>query len=226
MGQCVWCERKGFFLSVDFNKLCRNCQSIIYFDFKQRFRIIEDSKNLIEKSKNFKTRIHRIDTLLEHAQALKKYEEKNISTLEPPPSELEKYYKDLKNELIYENIIDEIDKIMNKATLALTAKTKMTEANKAILKIVEGRNELQDKDKIDSLNKKEKEIKNFIHETQLNEFLEEAKKADFKGQKSKALDKYQEALYFLQTDEVDDSLQKEKIDEIKSKISKLSNKED
>lgn len=42
------------------------------------------------------------------------------------------------------------------------------------------------------------------------------------GQKIKALNFYKEAFYFLQTDEIDDSLQKEKIDEIKAKISELS----
>lgn len=222
MGQCVWCGRKGIFISVDRNNLCRNCQPTIYLDIQQRSRIIEESQKLVEKSENFKTRIHRIDVISEHVQPLKEYEEKNISTITPLPSECEKYYIDLKNELIYENITSEIEKIMNKAKIALSAKTKMTEANKAVLKIIERKKELQDEDKINNLHKSEKEIKNFMHETQLNEFLEEAKKAEFKGQKSKALDKYQEALYFLQTDEVDDSLQKEKIDGIKSKISELS----
>lgn len=222
MGQCIWCGRKGFFLSVDKDKLCRNCQPAISLDIQQRTRIILDSQELIEKSEIFKTRIHRIGLILEHVQALTQYEEKGVSTITPPPSEFEKHYTDLRNELTYENIINETDKIMNKAKLALTAKTKMTEANKAILKIVERRKELQDKDKIDSLNKREKEIKDFMHKAQLNDYLGEAKKAEFKGQKSKALDKYQEALYFLQTDEVDDSLQKEKIEEIKTKISELS----
>lgn len=222
MGQCIWCGRKGIFVSVDRNNLCRNCQPALYLDIQQRCRIVEESQKLIEKSENFKTRVHRIGVILEHAHALTQYEEKGVSTITPPPSECEKHFIDLKNELIYENITSEIEKIMNKAKLALTAKIKMTEANKAILKIVERQRELQDKDKIDSLNKREKEIKDFMHKTQLNEYLEEAKKAEFKGQKSKALDKYQEALYFLQTDEVDDSLQKEKIDEIKTKISELS----
>jgi len=222
MGQCIWCGRKGIFVSVDRNNLCRNCQPAIYLDIQQRGRIVEESQKLIEKSENFKTRIHRIGVILEHAQALTQYEEKGVSTITPPPSECEKHYIDLKNELTYENITSEIEKIMNKAKIALSAKTKMTEANKAVLKIIERKKELQDEDKIDNLNKKEKDIKNFMHKTQLNEFLEEAKKAEFKGQQSKALDKYQEALYFLQTDEIDDSLQKEKIDGIKSKISELS----
>jgi len=221
MPQCIWCEKKGIFLSVDSNKLCRNCQGIIYFDFQQRFRIIRDSQKLIEKSKNFSTRISRIDTLLEHVQALKKYEEKNITTLSPPPSEVERNYLGVRGDLIFENIIEEIDKIMNKARLGLTHKTKAGEANKALVKINERRKEIQEEDKLKEIEEREKEIKTFIHETQLNEFIEEAKKAEFKGQKAKALDKYQEALYFLQNDEIDDSFQKEKIAEIKAKISEL-----
>ncbi len=222
MAQCIWCGKKGLFLSIDRNKLCRNCQATISFDFQQRLRIIEDSQKLIEKSKNFNTRIGRIDTLLEHVQALKKYEDKNITTLTPPPSEIERACLEFRGELIFENIVEEIDKIMNKAKLGLSPKTKMGEANKALIKINERRREIQEKDKINMIEEKEKEIKTFIHETQLNEFIEEAKKAEFKGKKAKALDKYQEALYFLQNDEIDDSLQKEKIAEIKAKISELT----
>jgi len=212
MAQCIWCGGKSLFLSVDKNKLCRNCQGKIYFDLQQRIRIIQDSQKLIEKSKNFNTRIGRIDTLLEHVQALKKYEDKNITTLELPPSEVEKAYLRIRSELIFEDINEEIDKIMNKAKLGLTPRTKMNEANKALVKINERRREIQEEDKITVIEKKEKEIKTFIHKTQLNEYIEEAKKAEFKGQKSKALDKYQEALYFLQ---------KENIDELKTKISEL-----
>lgn len=222
MAQCAWCGKKGFFLSVNKNNLCNNCQSNIDFDFQQRLRIIQNSQELIEKSENFKTRMHRIDVILEHAQALKKYEEKNVPTIKPSPSECEKHYIKLRNELIYEDIIEKIEKSMNKANLGTSAKAKINEANKALLIIIEGKKTVKNEEEINKLNEGEKKIKSFIHVTQLNEFIEEAKKAEFKGQKSKALDKYQEALYFLQTDEIDDSLQEEKIGEIKSKISELS----
>lgn len=222
MAQCIWCGKKGFFLMVDQNKLCRNCQSSIYLDIQQRGRIVEESQELIEKSKNIKTKIHRIDVILEHIQTLKKYEEKNISTLTPSPSECEKNYIGLRDEIIYEDIINRIEKHLNKANLEITTKSKINEANKALLTIMEGKKEFLNKEKIQKLNAAEKEIKASINKTQLDEFIEEAKKAEFKNQKTKALDKYQEALYFLITDKVDDSLQKEKIDEIKSKISELS----
>jgi hypothetical protein len=224
MGQCVWCGSKGIFLSVDKNKLCSKCQSFIYFDIQQRLRIIEESQEIIKKTENFKTLLHRIETILEHIQALKAYEDKDISTVIPKPSDYEKVLLQQKEELINENIMQEIGKIMNKARLGLTAKSKINEANKAILLITERSNELKDREKIDNMSNKEKEIRNFIHDTQLNEFLEEAKKAEFKGQRARALDKYQEALYYLQTDKIDDIYQKDKIEEINAKILELSKK--
>ncbi len=222
MAKCIWCGASGLFLSVDKNGLCRRCQAIIYSDIQQRLRIIEDSQKLIEESKNFSTRIGRVDTFLKQIHELKKYEEKKITTLEPVPSEIEKKLYKLREELIFENIVEEIDKIMNKAKLALTPKTKMSGANKALIRINERKEEVQEEEKIKEIEEKEKELKKFIHDTKLNEYLDEAKKAEFKGKKTKALDKYQEALYFLQNDEIDDSLQKEKINELKAKISELT----
>ncbi len=224
MGQCVWCGSKSVFLSVDKNSLCSRCRSLVNFDLQQRLRIIEESQEIIKKTSNFKTLLHRIDTILEHLQALKAYEVKKIPTIIPPPTDSENALLQKKEGLINDNIMQEIGKIMNKASLGLTAKSKINEANKAILLISERRNELKDQEKITNLGNKEKEIKNFIHDTKLNEFLEEAKKAEFKGQRAKALDKYQEALYYLQTDEVDDIRQKDKIEEIRAKILELSKK--
>lgn len=224
MGQCVWCGSKSIFLSVDKNGLCSRCRSLISFDLQQRLRIIEESQEIIKKTSNFKTLLHRIDTILEHLQVLKAYEAKKIPTVIPPPTDFENALLQKKEELINDNIMQEIGRIMNKASLGLTTKSKINEANKAILLISERRSELKDQEKISNLGNKEKEIKYFIHDTKLNEFLEEAKKAEFKGQKARALDKYQEALYYLQTDEIDDIYQKDKIEEINAKILELSKK--
>jgi len=148
MGQCVWCGSKSIFLSVDKNSLCSKCRSLINFDLQQRLRIIEESQEIIKKTSNFKTLLHRIDTILEHLQALRTYEEKNISTITPSPSEFEKILLHKKDELINDNIVQEVGKIMNKARLGLTAKSKINEANKAILLITEKRNELKSQEKI------------------------------------------------------------------------------
>jgi len=54
----------------------------------------------------------------------------------------------------------------------------------------------------------------------LNKYLEEAGKAEFKGNLKKALDQYQEALYFLKNDDVDDILQSKEIASIESLVTK------
>ena len=100
MGQCVWCGSKSIFLSVDKNKLCSKCRSSIYFDIQQRLRIIEESQKIIEKTENFRTLLHRIETILEHVQVLKTYEKKDISTVIPKPTDYEKVLLQQRDELI------------------------------------------------------------------------------------------------------------------------------
>ncbi len=68
----------------------------------------------------------------------------------------------------------------------------------------------------------EAKLRKVIQEIQLSSYLNDAKKAEFKGDKKKALDKYYEALYFLQHDEIDDALQTNEIEDIEAKIKELS----
>lgn len=218
MGQCKMCGRKGFFLAVSVNGLCNACERIVVMDVQQRRRIIDDCMKLVAESKNMKTRLSRCDLLVEHAQALLEYEHKGIPTTSPSPSQVLTEYTAMRDQIVLEGVAAEVEKVLAKAEIAATPRTSINEANKALLKIREGRQELHDQAKLDQL---EACVRRFSHETQLNAYLEAARKAEFKGQKKKALDQYQEALYFLRSDEIDDSLQAEKIAEIEAKISEL-----
>jgi len=213
------CGRKGFFLSVSANGLCNSCEPIVVMDVQQRGRIVNDCMKLVAESKNMKTRLSRCDLLIEHAQALLEYEHKGISTVSPSPSQLLTEYTAMRDQIVLEGVTAEVEKALAKAEIAATPRTSINEANKALLKIREGKQELRDQSKLNQL---EARVRRFSHETQLNAYLEAARKAEFKGQKKKALDQYQEALYFLRSDEIDDSLQVEKISEIEAKISELS----
>jgi len=166
-----------------------------------------------------KTRLSRCDLLIEHAQALLEYEHNGISTVSPSPSQLLSEYTDMRNQIVLEGVTAEVEKALNKAEIAVTPRTSINEANKALLKIREGKQELRDHAKLDQL---EARVRRFSHETQLNAYLEAARKAEFKGQKKKALEQYQEALYFLKTDEIDDLSQAEEISKIEAKISELT----
>lgn len=219
MAQCKMCGQKGFFLVVSANGLCNSCEPIVVMDVEQRGRIINDCVELVTESKNMKTRLSRCDLLVEHAQALLEYEQKGIPTISPPPSELLTEYTPMRNQIVLEGVTAEVEKALAKAEIAATSRTSINEANKALLKIRDGKQELHDQTKLDQL---EARVRRFLHQTQLNAYLEAARKAEFKGQKKKALDQYLEALYFLRNDEIDDSLQAEKISELEAKISELS----
>lgn len=219
MAQCKMCGQKGFFLLVSENGLCKSCESIVVMDIQQRGRIINDCIKLVNESKNMSTQLSRYDLLREHAQALLEYEHKGIPTISPSPSQFLSEYTTNRDQIVLEGVTAEVEKALARAEIAATPRTSINEANKALLKIQEGKKELNDKAKIDQL---EARIRHFSHEKQLNEYLEAARKAEFKGKKKKALDQYQEALYFLRSDDIDDSLQAEKISEIEAKISELS----
>jgi hypothetical protein len=55
------------------------------------------------------------------------------------------------------------------------------------------------------LNNLENRIKAYTHKIQIKSFLDEADKAEFIGNMKKALDQYQEGLYFLKKDNINDT---------------------
>jgi len=64
-------------------------------------------------------------------------------------------------------------------------------------------------------------IEGEITKVKCEDALDKAKKYEFKGNNKKALDFYYESLYFLKTDNIDDEVQKEQINEIENKIKSL-----
>jgi len=197
-------------------------KKLVLMQAKRCLQIIDDSKDIINKTKNFDTVLSRFNVIFKNIDRLKSFEEEYPDVTKPIPSEIEKFFLKEKEKFIKEFVLGEIEESMKKAESLTGTKTKINIVNKAIMKIIEARKELKEEENKKELDKKEKEIKTHIQNIQLDEFLEKAKKAEFMSQKSKTLNAYKEALYFLQTDEINDSLQKEKIDEIKAKILELS----
>lgn len=218
MAQCKWCGRSGWFLFVDQMGLCSNCLPIVAMDIKQRGRIINDSLKLVRESKKIDTRLTRCDLIVQHASALTNYERHGIPTYDPLPSKLVREFGDLHDEIILDYLKSEFEDARTKVGLSSSVKNKVSLLSKVLLKIRELKKGTKSPAILDPL---ELQIYQLIHEVQLAGYLDEAKKAEFKGQKRKALDQYYEALYFLKHDEIDDSLQKEHIGFIESKIGEL-----
>lgn len=219
MAQCLLCDKKGFFLSVSANGLCSSCEPVVVMDVQQRGRIVGDCIKIISKSKKMDVRLSRCDLLIEHAKILLEYEQRGIPTIAPLPSQLLLEYDGMHDKIVLESVVADVEKALTKVKIASTPSTRVSETTKALFKIQEGKKELRNSAALNAL---ESHVRRVSHEAQLDAYLEAARKAEFKGNKKKALDQYQEALYFLRTDGVDDTLQAERIGGIQSKISELS----
>lgn len=222
MATCKWCNRSGFFLSVNSLGVCSNCNTVIVMDINQHARIATESIEIINKSKQIDTVLSRFQVAEEHLKLLLPYEQKGIPVLTEPPSALIKSLNRQKQRSISGKIKDEVTELLNKYKVTPTEKGKLNLLAKYLLKIQEYKRKINAYKELEDV---ENQIKALLHQTQLDIHLKEAEKAELKGSKKKALDSYYEALYFLQNDDIDDSLQTQNILEIEAKIRELSGKD-
>lgn len=219
MATCVWCGKKGFFVLVNNEGFCKNCEDV-HMVVKRHLEIIQESQKIVLSSKNINTKLSRLDVIIDNAKSISKYEEKIPGIVSPSTSEIIRVCLSDKKEIILESVYSTVSKHQNKAELAVTLKSKINELNKILLKLNEAKSILGEYPQ--KLIIIERSIRSEIHKIKLNNIIEAAKKAEFKGQVKKAIDQYQEALYFLKTDDVDDSSQKQSIAEVEKKIAELS----
>lgn len=108
---------------------------------------------------------------------------------------------------------------MDKSRLSKTITTKVNNANKALEILKEAlTDQYVDKHKIqDSV----LFIKKYIHTEELKALELTAERFEFKGNLKKALDSYQDVLFFLKKDEIDDAQQKTDLNRIENKIEQL-----
>lgn len=219
MAQCKWCGKKGFLLSVDQHGLCSSCSPSVVLDIKERLRVIGSSREVANNAKNWRTKASRIDLMVRHLEHLQQYEQRGILSLDPPGPQALQDLERARRDAAIEAAETEVSKALASAETATTPKTKVNRASKALLALDAIRREIAD---YEELVPHEQQIRRFMHEANLNGFLDAARKAEFKGNKKKALDQYQEALFFLLNDDVDDSLQSEHIKSLEAKICQLT----
>jgi hypothetical protein len=224
MAQCKWCGKSGFLFPVNQHGICSNCETVINMEIQSRIRILFDSLKIVGETKNIDTFISRVDLIIQHSEALMKYEKKGIPTTDrppskSPPSEIFNAFQSKRDTLIVEKLDAEYISLIKSLELpSVSAKKKVNDLNKLLLKSMEIKPKLKNSAIISNL---ENKIKRQINNIQFNSLLEEAQKAEFKNNKKSALSKYYEALYFLEHDIVDDSLQNEQISKLKTKIIEL-----
>ncbi|MEK4085655.1 hypothetical protein [Psychrobacillus sp. FSL K6-1415] len=215
MAQCMYCNKKSIFLTIDKNKSCKSCSPFIQQAVTNHLRIIKESKELVEKSKNYKTRIGRIDDILDHLNYLKDYANKGYQLTGDIDANIIKYLS-LKEKMINKFANITVTECLQKADLAKTLNSKLNNANKAILFLEEMKKQYDFKDST-MLGK----IKEYTHLVEYKDLYEKAEKEEFKGNSKKAIDKYMDVLFFLKKDDIDDNLQSKDINMIEEKIKGL-----
>jgi hypothetical protein len=219
VAKCKWCDKGGIFRSVDSNGLCGDCRGPVLMEIEGRLRVIRESAKLAEEGKTFATRLGRCDTMIEHAGYLLRFENKGIPTVTTPPSTLVAEAKRLRSEMVAQEATAVAEKAMQKAEIASTPATKERALTSGILKV----REVAEKAAVDAsaVATVERRLKNELHRVKLDGFLEAARKAEFKGNTKKAIDQYQEALYFIRNDGLDDVQQRTEIAEIEATLDHL-----
>jgi hypothetical protein len=217
MAVCKWCDKRGIFLSVDRNGLCGNCQRHIV-EIASRIRVMEDSMRLAREGKTFSTRVSRCELVIEHATFLERFERKGVATVQPAPSVLLKEFNELRVGLIVEEANTATEGACQKAEVATTPKAKERALVVGLLKVLELAKLAEDHPRV---RRAEQQLRSGIHRVTLDGYLDAARKAEFKGNTKKAIDQYQEALYFIQNDDIDDATQSREIREIQAKLEEL-----
>jgi hypothetical protein len=217
MAKCIHCSKSGFFLSVSSQGLCTDCNNRIVFDYQQKCRVITESVNICDKSKNIDTIISRMDLAIQLTNQLLSYDQYNLFEC--------KFFKLLvelqnkKERYIVINLQLQYEEIAKKILTLNTVNAKVTQLNKYKLEL----------DKYfyllptyqDQILKNADLIDQKIIHLRFTNLIEEAKKYQFKNNNKKALDKYYDALFLLKTDNIKDEIQLLEIKEVEDKIIEL-----
>ena len=219
MATCKYCETGGILQATDRNGLCKRCAFPVLSDIQQRARIMEDSIRLAQDGKTLATRLSRHELLMDQLGYLREYEDKGITTLSPAPSELVTRMKGYRDTIITEEIVKIADRAKKKAELTASPSSKFNVLAKALLTAqdileVEGKTLGDDSSAI--------ELRLLMHRSKIEGYITEARKAEFKGNAKKAIDQYQEALFYIHNDDIDDDVQRELINNIESRLSALT----
>lgn len=112
-----------------------------------------------------------------------------------------------------------IKKHVEKASLAKSVSTKISNLNKAILEVSEAsESDLYDREFIE---KTRAYLDTLVHGAELENILESAERYEFKQDWKKALSAYQDALFFLKKDTIPDEMQDGLLKNIEGKVETL-----
>jgi hypothetical protein len=219
MGTCKWCQKGGFFRSVNDYGLCAECAPGIFREIQSRAQIIDRSITLVNESESYKTRLLRLKALRENLTALLKYEAQGITTLKTRPSELIDTLGPLKDKVLLEAIEQETEKTEARLSAVPTAKARAAAIDRALLKIADLAQQMDNPAQAHFMQARLRtraEMERFV------DLLDKAHRAEFKGSKKAAASAYRDILYVIERDGAPAGVPPETIEEIRRKVEEQS----
>lgn len=219
MAKCKYCGRGGLFFSVDKNGVCRDCAAQIYPVIQSHTRRVQESLDIIQRSKQPRTIASRRDVILESLEYLEsEFESKGIPIYEVGIAKLREDIGRAADDLLLVLLAEEAKKVDAKAAVADTPKQKASHFKRFLTKVIDFETLLSDPGRLAQL-KADVVVK--VREQVVRDLIIKAQKYEFKGNLKKAKEVYMDALFELKHDDVPNELQKDLIHEVEDNLRRL-----
>lgn len=186
-------------------------------DVSSRLRVIFESINILRSSKNLSTATSRYTIAVDLLQELLgEYPHRSDWR------ELLETVQEDGREYLHSMLGSELDKLIDRSTLARTASGKINPLVKALQTL----NEAATSGNYDPewVNTRRFAIELLIHATELGKLIETATRFEFKEEWKKAGSAYQDVLYFLTHDSIPDEEQESLITLVEQKVADMKNR--
>ncbi|MFA6316277.1 MAG: hypothetical protein WC943_02575 [Elusimicrobiota bacterium] len=221
MEHCKYCGCVGLFFGLDKAGLCANCRHMASLEIGLRRQALRDASRMIETTLNPQSKIAGLDIVVENLQALRKYEDRGIPSIEGSPAALLDAARARQVELVLEtaraerkDLLAQVEKIDD-----LEAKRRLYAA--FLLRLTEYSGKLSDPSPLEELRR---QVHRAVHQVQLDAVIRGAVEAEAAGQREGALKRYREAVEFLRKADVDGEFRAGQMLKLNAKIRKLGSK--
>jgi regulator of extracellular matrix RemA (YlzA/DUF370 family) len=131
---------------------------------RRHVQVIEESKRIIAQAKNPEIIASRFDVIRDHAEKLNALAEHyDLSDLpEAKPQDLKAFYRNKKDQVLHDRIIEQIDEAMAEAETIPKRTSRITCLEKALLLALEGRRTIRDEALLKELEIRDQDIQEAI----------------------------------------------------------------
>ncbi|MBN9430816.1 MAG: hypothetical protein J0I45_00080 [Bosea sp.] len=132
MAKCAYCGRSGWLLSVNTLGVCKACSPVVALAIEGHRRVLIESERIVQTTSNTKTRISRLNTILDHCLALKaNYADKGVRISSEIDPAIQSAREQL-SEAIRGELMDIVSTARRKSEDAISDTSKLGAYNKAI----------------------------------------------------------------------------------------------